>query len=221
MLSPRRLLGKLFPARIAVPGLLVAFGLVLAALAATTSLFSTGQQPYLQANSTNTTAIPALDGRYATVTAISATNPPFQLGSINGDRYARGTEYTFYGTGTAGSQFNYTIVALNYSLWATGDKYDDVEAKVMATGTVTLGSTFGASVRGAKSTDRLGNVITNVTSTYAGVLATAYNSPSPVVYTGTDSAKLWIPEMGNATHVMVLFQCTTATSANCYVKGDS
>lgn len=206
--------------RYAVTGILAVLGLLMAAFAAASGLFSTGQQPYLQANSTNTSALGTINGRYARINTLTS-NPPFQLGSISGARNSRGVEVVFYGTGTAGQTFEYTLVAVNYSLWANGDTYDDAEAQVICTGVATLGSTPGVGTRGAKPTDLLVNSITVVNSTYTAQLAAAFGSPVPLFYNGSDQAKLWVPDLGNATHVIVLFKCVTASSANCYLKGDS
>lgn len=179
-----------------------------------TPIESSGQVRYLSTNDTQ--------GSF-TLTAgrtLAAPSNLFSLGPTFGKRY-RGVEITFFGTGTAATTFDYKVWVVRRGFASTNGAQTDYEKSLFCSGTATLGSTAGvATTGGILTTDKMCDTLTVTTAAYGTATVGAYGGVAPWVYSpgGNGCARLFITELGNASDIIVEYDMTGATSANCLIE---
>lgn len=181
-----------------------------------TSLQSSGQILYLASNSTSASFPATTAGRKTTPSGSTL----FSLGPGYGVRH-RGVEMTPFGAGSANQTFDYKVWVVKRGYASLNGAASDISQQLFCSGTVTLGATAGVATSGGpKSTDLIGDTITVTLSAYGTAVVAAYNGLSPSVFSPADDteARLFIPELGDASDIFIEFDMTGATSGNFMVE---
>lgn len=176
------------------------------------NLESSGQIKYLSSNSTSSSFPATAAGRVAT-----APSNLYSTGAGSGEKF-RGLELTPFGAGSANQTFDYKVwvVKRGFSNF-NGSTPADYDQQLWCSGTVTLGTKAGVATSGGPlSTDLLGDTITVTASAYATASVAAYGGLLPSAHSPADDteARLFIPDLGDASDIFIEFDMTGATSGN-------
>jgi len=178
-------------------------------------LESSGQVKYLSTNSTQ--------GSFTLAQGRTTTAPSnlFSLGPAYGNRF-RGVEITFFGSGSATQTFDYKVWGVKRGFPNINGTQVDYELLLICAGTATLGSTAGAATSGSiLTTDLIAHTLSLPTiSSYGAAISSAYSAASPMVYSpgSNGMGRLYIPDCGNSSDIIVEFDMTGATSGNCLIE---
>lgn len=180
-----------------------------------TPLEASGQSPHRASNSTN--------GAF-TLTAVRTTAVPadmYSLGPGNGKKF-RMVKAAPYGAGTATQTFDYKVwvVSRGYTS-ASGTAVVDYEKQLFCHGTATLGATAGvASAGGILTTDLACDTLTVTMDAFGTAVVTAFGGNAASVYSpgGGGQAWLFLPELGNASDIIIEYDMTGATSGNFLIE---
>lgn len=183
------------------------------------SIETSGQVPYLASNSTQS-AFTQTAGRFTTAPASPLTM--FPLGPASGNRF-RGVEITFYGAGSATQTYAYKVWAVRRGLSGINGTLKDYEIQLYCSGTVTLGTTTGSLTTGpgATTSNLIADTITlDAAEAFTTKAVAAYGGTAPLVFSpgSNGMARLYIPDLGNSSDIIVEFDMTGATSGNCYIE---
>jgi hypothetical protein len=190
-------------------------------MAQTASLESSGQLLYLSSNSTQA-SFSLTEGRAAMASPPASPLNFYSMGPASGKRY-RGVTITFFGAGSATQTYDYKIWSIRRGLSAPGGVSVDYEKILYCSGTATLGTQTGAvSNGGIRTTDLIADTLTVTASAYATKTVSAYGGVAPFVFSpGSNGiARLYVPELGNSSEIIVEFDMTGATSGNCLIEKD-
>lgn len=180
-----------------------------------TPLEASGQVPYLSTNST--------DASFAATTAGRTTTAPsnlFSIASAYGKRY-RCLELTPFGAGTAATTFDYKVWVVKRGVNQFNGTAVDYEKQLYCHGTCTLGTTVGAvSSGGIKTTDKICDTITVTVDSYCTAAVAAYGGIVPSVFSpgSNGCARLFLPDLTNASDIFIEFDMTGATSGNFLIE---
>lgn len=182
----------------------------------TTGPVSSGQIKYLSTNSTSSSFAATANGRVAT-----APSNMHSVGAGSGEKF-RGLELTPFGSGSANQTFDYKVwvVKRGYPTF-NGSTAADYDQFLWCSGTVTLGAKAGVATSGGPtSSDLLGDTITVTPSAYCSASVSAYGGIAPSAYSPADDteARLFIPDVGDASDIFIEFDMTGATSGNFMVE---
>ena len=189
------------------------FGYSLTAQTAT-PLEASGQVKYLSTNSTNS-AFALTAGR-----TTAAPSDMFSLGPAYGKRF-RETEVTFFGSGSATQTFSYRVWVVHRGFSSINGTQIDYEKSLYCSGTATLGSTAGVATSGGiLTTDKMVDTLTVTLEAYGASSTAGKAGVSPQAYSpgSNGCARLFLPELGNASDIIIEFDMTGATSANCLIE---
>lgn len=174
---------------------------------------------YLSSNSTQAAfALSTTTGHERTLAAPSNL---FSLGPAYGPRY-RAVVISPFGVGSDNTTFDFKVWAVHRGFRNVNGEVLDYEKRLICTCTATLSATLGvASTYGPTSANRLVDTISAPTITsYATKMCAAYGGQTPSVHSPADDSQacLFIPELGNASDIIVEFDMTGATSGNCLIE---
>jgi hypothetical protein len=188
-------------------------------MAQTGNLESSGQLLYLSSNSTQA-AFSLTEGRAAMASPPASPLNFLSMGPASGKRY-RSVMITFFGAGSATQTFDYKVWSIRRGFSSPDGVPLDYEKLLWCSGTATLGSTAGAvSSGGIRTTDLIADTLTVTVSAYATKTVAAYGGVAPSVHSpGSNGiARLYIPDLGNSSDIIVEFDMTGATSGNCLIE---
>lgn len=173
---------------------------------------------YLNTNSTQAAfALSTTTGHERTLAAPSNL---FSMGPGYGARYRSVIIYPF-GVGADNTTFDFKVWAVYRSYGNTNGDVLDYEKRLICTVSATLGSTAGVALTGPTSANKLVDTLSAPTvSAWATKMVAAFGGVAPSVHSAADQsqAALFIPELGNASDIIVEFDMTGATSGNCLIE---
>ncbi len=173
---------------------------------------------YLSSNSTQAAfALSTTTGHERTLAEPSNL---FSVGPAQGNRY-RSVKITPFGVGADNSTFDFKVWAVHRSFSGINGATLDYEKRLLCTVTATLGASVGVAASGITSANRLADTLSAPTVTsYCTKMVAAFGGLAPSVHSPADdsSACLFIPELGNASDIIVEFDMTGATSGNCLIE---